>query len=176
MPKIVVASKNPVKIQAALDAFQRMFREESFEIEGMSVPSGVKDQPMSDRETLEGATNRVRNILDMKHDADFIVGIEGGIEDTEDGMVEVAWAVVASRDGRIGKARGGSFPLPKPLADMIRAGKELGEANDILFQRTNSKQENGAVGILTRDVITRASYCSDAVCMALLPFKNPDIY
>jgi len=176
MPKIAVASTNPVKIQAALGGFRRMFPEMEFEAEGLSVPSDVSNQPMSDAETHQGAINRVNNAMKAKPGMDYYVGIEGGIEDAPDGMREIAWVVIASGAGKWGRGRGGTFFLPVSLADMIRAGKELGEANDILFQRTNSKQENGAVGILTGDVITRASYCSDAVCMALLPFKNPDLY
>jgi len=53
MPKqIVVASTNPVKLLAVLNGFQRMFPGDEFEIQGVSVPSGVSDQPLSDAETL----------------------------------------------------------------------------------------------------------------------------
>ncbi len=174
--KIIVASKNPVKIQAALDGFSRMFPGQAFEVIGAPIDSGVSGQPMSDRETYQGALNRAKRAREAYPDADFSVGIEGGVEDAETGMHEVAWAVVVSREGRIGQARGATFYLPHPIAEMIRQGKELGDANDILFQRTNSKQQNGAVGILTGDVITRASYCAEAVCMALILFKNPGLY
>lgn len=37
--KIVVASKNPVKINAAREGFKKMFPEVDFEVEGISVPS-----------------------------------------------------------------------------------------------------------------------------------------
>ena len=56
--KITVASINPVKIQSALHGFQQMFLDVSFTAEGLSVPSGVSDQPMTDEETLRGALNR----------------------------------------------------------------------------------------------------------------------
>ncbi|MBA4385397.1 MAG: inositol monophosphatase, partial [Anaerolinea sp.] len=48
---ISVASTNPVKLQAALDGFQRMFPRESFEIRTLKLPSTVSDQPMTDEET-----------------------------------------------------------------------------------------------------------------------------
>lgn len=176
MPKILVASTNPVKIQAALEGFRRMFPDQVFEAEGVAVQSDVSGQPMTDEETLKGAINRVNNALQAKPGMDFYVGIEGGVEDAHDGMREIAWVVVASGDGKWGRGRGGTFFLPHPIAELIRQGKELGEANDLVFQKTNSKQKNGAVGILTGDVITRASYCSEAVCMALIPFKNPELY
>ncbi|KAJ2972514.1 hypothetical protein NQ176_g7113 [Zarea fungicola] len=56
--EIIVASKNPVKIQAAHDGFQRMFPDIAFTVRGLSVPSGVPDQPLTDEETLQGALNR----------------------------------------------------------------------------------------------------------------------
>jgi non-canonical (house-cleaning) NTP pyrophosphatase len=50
---------------------------------------------------------------------------------------------------------------------------ELGEADDVVFGRANSKQANGSIGLLTDDTITRTSYYVDAVVMALIPFKKP---
>ena len=58
----------------------------------------------------------------------------------------------------------------------MRQGLELGQADDIVFGRSNSKQANGAVGILTDDVIDRAQLYEPAVIFALIPFKNPDLY
>lgn len=52
MKKVIVASKNPVKINATQSAFEKMFPDEEFSFEGISVPSGVSDQPMSEDETL----------------------------------------------------------------------------------------------------------------------------
>ena len=52
MKKVVVASGNPVKIQATLNAFSRMFAPGRFEVDGAKVASGVGAQPMSDVEAL----------------------------------------------------------------------------------------------------------------------------
>jgi non-canonical (house-cleaning) NTP pyrophosphatase len=94
MKKVLVASTNPVKIQGALDGFRRMFPDQEFEAEGAAITSGVSNQPMADGATLQGAINRVNNALKAKPGMDFYVGIE----DAHDGMREVAWVVVASRD------------------------------------------------------------------------------
>ena len=40
----------------------------------------------------------------------------------------------------------------------------------------NAKQVNGAVGLLTNDLIMRAEYYETAVLLALIPFVNPDLY
>jgi inosine/xanthosine triphosphatase len=180
MKTVVVASKNPVKIQAALSAIQKMFPEEQFQFEMLSTPSGVKDQPMSDEETLAGALNRTRKAVKIADHADYWIGIEGGIEDAKEGMTAFAWIVVYGKapDGCFytGKGRTGTFFLPSPVADLIHQGKELGEADDIVFNRNNSKQENGAVGLLTGNVIDRQQLYEQAVILALIPFKNPALY
>ena len=51
-----------------------------------------------------------------------------------------------------------------------------GDADDVVFERSNSKQANGAVGLLTGDVITRASLYAHAVVLALIPFRNMELY
>lgn len=176
MKKIVITSKNPVKINATLNGFQKMFPDEGFEIEGISVPTGVNDQPKSDLETCTGAWNRAENASKEKPDADFYVGIEGGIEEKGVDMESFAWVVIKSQDQTFSKGRTGTFFLPALIAELIKQGKELGEADDIVFGRTNSKEENGAVGILTGNVIDRTEYYTGAVVLALIPFKNPSLY
>jgi non-canonical (house-cleaning) NTP pyrophosphatase len=49
---------------------------------------------------------------------------------------------------------------------------ELGTADDVVFGRSNSKQANGSIGLLTDDALTRTNYYVDAVVMALIPFKK----
>ncbi len=176
MKKIIVASKNPVKIAAAQSAFERMFPDENFLFEGVSAPSGVSDQSMSDTETYQGALNRVQAARTAHPEAEYCVAFEGGIEE-KDGQMEVfAWVAIESKDGRFGKGRSATFFLPPRVAELIREGKELGEADDIVFERTNSKQSNGAVGILTGDIVSRTSYYFDVAILALIPFKNPQLY
>lgn len=177
MQKIIVASKNPVKIQAAFDGFRQMFPNEQFEVEGISVASGVSDQPMSNAETLQGARQRVESAYAAHTAADFWVGIEGGVEEMRIGEMEAfAWIVVKSKDGQTGRGRTAAFFLPPRVAELIREGKELGEADDIVFGKINSKQDNGAVGLLTDNIIHRQHYYTHATVLALIPFKNRDLY
>lgn len=175
MKTIVVASTNPVKINTTLDGFKRMFPEEKFEIQGVSVPSNVAEQPFSDKETLLGASNRAENAKKAIPNADYWVGIEGGIEDKNNEMTSFAWIVIKSKN-KTGKSRTGVFVLSQKVADLIRQGKELGEADDIVFGMKNSKQQNGAVGILTRDVLTRTTFYETSIILALIPFLNSELY
>jgi inosine/xanthosine triphosphatase len=174
--KVVVASKNPVKIAAALEGFQRIFPGNTYTAHGVTVPSGVPDQPFTDAETLQGALNRAENAREQQLQADYWIGIEGGVEDTPEKtagtLQSFAWVVVIDREGRTGKARTAAFYQPEEVARLVRGGMELGHADDVVFGRSNSKQANGSVGLLTGDVIKREDYYVQAIILALIPFKN----
>lgn len=169
---VIVASKNPVKIDATRIGFERMFPNKTYTFEGITVPSGVSDQPMSNQETLQGAQNRVANAYTQYPDVAFVVGIEGGIEVVDNHLAVFAWVVIQSND-TIGQAQTGVFYLPDEVAQLVLSGLELGDADDQVFGHSNSKQQNGSIGLLTDDTLTRTSYYVNAVIMALIPFKKP---
>lgn len=175
MKRVIVASKNPVKIKAVCDGFQRMFLGESFEFIGVNAASGVSDQPGTDQETERGAIQRARNARTQNPGADYWVGVEGGVADDGDEMMAFAWVAVLSGD-QLGRARTGAFFLPKPIAKLVRDGVELGEADDIFFGRVNSKQGDGAIGILTSNTVDRAALYEQAVILALARFRNPAFF
>jgi inosine/xanthosine triphosphatase len=174
--RIVVASTNQVKIEAARLGFVRLFPDQAWEAVGVAAQSGVSDQPMSDADTLTGALNRSRAAQTARPEADYWVGIEGGCEDTARGLEAFAWVVVRGPGGRLGQARSGTFVLPPAVADLVRQGVELGEADDRVFGRQNSKQANGAIGLLTGDAIDRVALYEHALILALVPFFRPELY
>lgn len=173
--KVIVASKNPVKVQATRQGFEQMFPGDSFEMIPVSVSSGVSDQPSTDRETYEGAHNRAFRASKKYPDADFWVGIEGGIESFANEMEAFAWIVIKSLT-KTGKAKTATFFLPREVIELIVAGRELGEADDIVFGESNTKQKIGAVGLLTDNTLNRSAYYTQAVILALIPFKKPHLY
>jgi inosine/xanthosine triphosphatase len=172
---IVVASQNPVKHEAIRLGFARIYPHIDLELIGADAKSGVSDQPSSDEETLQGALNRVKAIQEGFPRADYWAGLEGGIQPVADGITAFAWVVVSS-GMQIGKARTGAFFLPKPIIQLLNQGLELGKADDIVFGRTNSKQNSGAIGLLTNDAIDRAALYSEAVILAMVPFLSPHLY
>lgn len=176
-PLVIIASGNPAKIKAVELAFSRMFPDEKFDYEGISVESGVSDQPMSDDETFAGALMRAQTCRESRPEATYWVGLEGGLEDIGDELHAFAWMVIFGPDELMGKSRTATFVLPPAVAELILVeGKELGEADDLVFGKTNSKQSSGAVGILTHGLIDRANYYAEALTLALVPFKNPHLY
>ncbi len=155
--KVIIASKNPVKINSIKLGFKKVFNENKFDFEGTSVSSEVSDQPMSVKETYTGALNRIRNAKIKVPDANFYCGIEGGMEYFDNQCYAFAWIII-DNGKTIGKARTASFMLPPKVVELINQGMELGHADDIVFGHSNSKQKQGSVGILTHDKIDRTMY------------------
>ena len=169
---VVVASINPVKLAAVKKGFSQMFPGKAFHVEGITVSSRVSHQPMTNKETEIGALSRVENAKKVRPDAGFWIGIEGGVEESNKNMEAFAWVVIESKEGMVGKGKTGTFVLPPRVAGLIKQGKELGEADDIVFGQTDSKKKMGAVGLLTGNVINRATYYTHAVILALIRFKH----
>lgn len=175
--KIVVGSKNPVKIEATKIAFEKAFPEENIEVVGESVKSGVSDNPMTDEETYTGAKNRAETLYkDFENEYDFFVGIEGGVDTLHEDMIAFVWMFVIRKDGKISSNRSSFFRLPKKVAELVKQGYELGTADDIVFKDKNSKQKQGAIGILTKNLLTRTSFYADTLIITLIPFMWEDLY
>ena len=169
--KVIVSSKNPVKISSTLQGFEHVFPNDKITVEGVSVDSGVGDQPTTNDATLLGALNRASNAQKKYLDADYWVGIEGGVELGTKSTESFAWIVINSKN-HVSKSRSASFELPQPVTDQLNQGKELGDAMDYLHNRANSKQQEGAVGILTNGRITRTDLYVQPIILALIPFTQ----
>ncbi|MEM1089825.1 MAG: inosine/xanthosine triphosphatase [Pseudomonadota bacterium] len=170
--RVVVASKNPVKVGAARAAFEALFPDAVIEVVGVSVPSGVAEQPIGDEETRGGAAGRAAAARDAHPGADFWVGLEGGIDTIGAQLLAIAWMHVEGPDGMSSQARSASLPLPPAIAALIDEGLELGEANDRVFSTLNSKQGGGAFGLLTDGRLTREGVYADTLILALMPYTN----
>ena len=170
---IAVGSTNPVKIAAARGVASRAFPRA--EVIGLSIDSGVSPQPWGDAETRQGALNRARAAL-AASEADLGVGLEGGMVETELGLMTCAWCVIVDRAGRMGVGGGVHMLVPALVAQALQAGDELGPVMDRLSGQHNTKQGQGAVGILTGGLSNRRSAYEQLVARALAPFVRPEYY
>ena len=170
--KIVVASRNPVKIGATEQAFATLFPGATLEMLSADVDSGVSDQPKSDEETRVGSRNRAMAASDALPESDYWVGLEGGVEVIDEQLMAFAWMAIRGTDGRVGEARSATLPLPPAVKDLVDSGMELGDANDKVFSTINSKQGGGAYGLLTNGLYTRESIYMQTLIIALTPFVN----
>lgn len=173
--RIIVGSKNPVKIGCTREAFTQAFGQE-VEVEGVDARSAIPAQPRSEEETLLGAKNRASHSKTLAPDADYWIGIEGGVDEDSQGMYAFAWIYVLHDSGKSSQSKTGTFYLPPAVVALIREGMELGHADDLIFQAQNSKQQGGSVGLLTQGLITREAYYQQAMVLALIPFLNESLY
>lgn len=165
--RISVGSKNPVKIKAVKNVVKLMWI--NAEIVSVAVSSGVSKQPMSDDEAIKGAAARAHLSL-QKTDADLGIGLEGCTVDTEYGMFVTGWVVVVDKTKKMGIGGGGRLLLPEKIASEVRKGKELGPVMDEFTGECNVKQNQGAVGVLTNNIVPRTAAFEQCVIYALARF------
>ncbi|MCS6205097.1 inosine/xanthosine triphosphatase [Shewanella baltica] len=176
--KIKVGSKNPVKINAATKAMAQLFPDSIIEASGMDAPSGVAAQPMTDKDTRQGAINRVhycqqQDLQDTQ--ADYYFAMEGGVDCFDFGPATFAYIAIGHKD-QLAIGRSAILPLPMQVYRALEAGEELGHVMDRLFNTVNIKQKGGAIGLLTHGHATRESNYTQAIILAMAPLLNPDIY
>ncbi len=173
--KVIVASLNPAKIEAARQALALLFPNRDCQLSGLAVPSGVAEQPMSDTETLAGARNRALAARAARPEAELWIGMEAGIERLQQQSITFAWLQVLG-PGLDNAARSASLTLPPFVARAVAEGEELGQAMDRLFNLSNCKQQGGAIGVLTHNLLDRRRVYRDALILALAPLINPEPY
>ncbi|MDD5110678.1 MAG: inosine/xanthosine triphosphatase [Patescibacteria group bacterium] len=173
--KVVVGSKNPVKIEAVRLAFQTVWPKTNWNVSGIDVASGVSHQPMSSDEAIRGAENRARNAM-AQADADYGVGMEGGFQRVGEHGFSMGWTVVADRRGNTGIGASLHTLMPPQMVGMLESGMELGAVDDKMFGRTNSKQGEGFIGLMTNGLITRTTAYRDGVIAALSRFLHLELF
>jgi inosine/xanthosine triphosphatase len=171
--RAAVGSTNPAKLEAVQRALSRLAP--GCSVAGVEVPSGVRAQPFGDAETRAGARARAATAL-AASGADVAFGLEGGVIFEGDAPWLVSWVAAVDRDGRVGEASGLRMPLPVSATARLRAGDELGDVIDALFDTKLSKQHAGAIGLLTEGFVSRTDAFADLVAMACAPFLRPDLY
>ncbi len=173
--KVAVGSTNPIKIEAVRQAFTTVWPDESWEIEGINVESGVSQQPMSDEESIDGARNRAQRAQKALQ-AEWGVGLEGGMQKINEYWFTCGWMVVIDQDGKEGIGSTVNMVVPPKVMELIDQGIELGVANDMVFQQMNSKHAEGHFGLMTNNRITRMSGYQEGLIAALVRFIRPEVF
>ncbi len=173
MRTIAVGTMNPVKIRAAETVARRIWPEA--EVRGVTVESGVDVQPRSETETRQGALNRAiaaREALD----ADLGLGLEGGVEELRGRLYLINSVVAVDRAGQRGEGGGVRMELPPAFLAGLDQGQELGHLIDAASGQVNSKQKDGAIGLLTAGLANRQESFEQALTYALVRWLAPSLY
>jgi inosine/xanthosine triphosphatase len=148
------------------------------------VETTVPAMPMNDWELMQGARERALAVRDLlqgqRRSADIYVGLEGGFHSIS---IEGEWHIFLrgwayATDGKNG-AFGAtpSISVPPSLAKKVIEGKrELGLVIDEVAGVSDVRSRQGAWGILSRDLVTRAMSFEVALIAAFAPFYNQKMY
>ena len=175
--KILVGSKNPVKINSVGEAFSEYFQ--NIEVLGKDVNSGVSVQPINE-ETFDGAKNRVRELINLNKtenlNADFFVGIEGGIIQIYETWFGFGCMCIADKEQHLGYGTSPLFELPDSIVKELLEGKELGDVMDEITGKYNTKQKEGAIGFFTNGKMHRKDLYTPGLITALIPFLHKKFF
>ena len=185
---IALGSARPAKIMALRSACARVAecdpRWRQAELVARPVETGVSRMPLSDMQLMRGARNRadaVRALLAGEgRRADFYVGLEGGFHSiTFDGQRQTflhGWAYASDGvRGYFGHAPAVTVP-PPIVARVEGTGRELGEVIDEVAGSSDVRSREGAWGVLSRGLLTRAMSFETALIAAFAPFYNARLY
>jgi len=148
------------------------------------VQTDAPAMPLNDWELMSGARERalaVREILiAQKLGADLYVGLEGGFHSIS---VEGEWHTFLrgwafATDGKRGSfGMSPSIEVPDAIVkDVIQGKRELGIVIDEVANARDVRSKQGAWGVLSRDLLTRAMSFEAALIAAFAPFYNPNLY
>lgn len=131
MLKCYLGSLNKVKLAATREVMK------DYEVIGLSVGSGVGNQPLSDEETIKGAYNRAR----MLPGDGLRIGLEAGVQTHGDKLFLVNWGVLIDEEGEAYYAGGTRIPLPEFIKDGLAGGeKELSEIMNAYLRTSDINQ------------------------------------
>lgn len=174
--KILIATKNPGKIEGAKRAFTNYFKDVN--IEGIPVSSDVSEEPVND-ELYNGSNNRVQNLKkyakENNIDADYFIAIESGITNQLGKWMIINIATIEDKFGKKSIGSSSGFPVPDKYVDEI-ISTDLGKVMDRIFNEDDLRSKQGGVSLLTKGVISRYDLTEQAFVMALTQFINGEIW
>jgi len=151
------------------------------EVSGFDVAAGVSHTPTSRAELMAGAHGRVEALIRQAGQRveawRYFVGLEGGFDVFEENgrrlVLLESWAYVRDEAGREAYGRSAGIPVPEALsADVLDRGVELSQAIDAYSGASGVRDQQGAAGVLTRNLIAREEAFRSAMIAAFAPFFN----
>src|SRR5882672_12478012 len=148
------------------------------------VTTNLPAMPLTDWQLMQGARERafaVRDTLVKQNlDADLYVGLEGGFHSISvDGEWHTflrGWAFATDGlRGSFGAAPSISVPA-SIVKSVVEGRRELGLVIDEVAGARDVRSRQGAWGILSRDLLTRAMSFEAALIAAFAPFYNAPLY
>lgn len=176
--KVNIGSKNKQKIDALEEILKEYPDFFNAEVVSKEVGSDVSDQPKSLEETIRGAKNRAKNSFD---NCRYSFGLESGlmkVPETKSGYMDItACAIFDGEKFHLGMSSAFEYP-PKVVEYIFKKNKNISTAfRELGFTQSNNLGgEQGAIGILTKNRLTRKGYTQEAIRTALIHLENKNLY
>jgi inosine/xanthosine triphosphatase len=185
---IALGSDRASKIEAVRKSVARIARVDERWLGAEVVSRGVKisapAMPLTDEQLMRGARDRARAVRDLLLNegvsARFCVGLEGGFHSFEldDGWHTLlrGWACVTDGEREVFGVSP-SISVPSFIARRVtEGGVELSAVIDDVAGERDVRSRQGAWGVLSRDLLTRADSFEAALIAAFAPFYNESLY
>lgn len=178
--KIIIGSKNKVKIEAVKETVIHYEMFDGADFETIDAESGVADQPKSLEEVLAGAKNRAKNAFEIGEGV-FGVGLESGLMDvpgSKSGKMDLcACAIFDGKEFHLGLSSAFECPMEMNRL-MLEEGLDMSQACNKIGLTDNPRigSEEGVIGILTKGRMTRKDYTKQSIVTALIHLENPELY
>ena len=186
--RIGVGSANRAKLAAVRASIQRISSLapawSGVEIIGKDVETGVPLMPLTDEELMSGARTRALAVRELiaegETSADLFVGLEGGFHsiEFEGGRLTFLRGWAYATDGTRGSfGASPSIVVPDAIVRSVVDGRrELAEVIDEVAGQHDVRSRQGAWGVLSHDLFTRAMSFETALVAAFAPFYNSEMY
>ncbi len=165
---IAVGSENKPKLESVKKAARKYFPKGTIvDVVGTKASSGVSDHPITPSEARRGAMNRAIAAYDIAYDAEYWVGIEGGLEEIsvivpetfnrleEKRWIESGYCFVMNRKGQFAYGQAGAVRVPDQLIELILKGKDLSAAFEEKFGVSRIGDSGGYTDWLTGGALDR---------------------
>ncbi len=176
--RVAVGSRNPVKLAAVERALSRVFGD--VEVVAVPVKTSVGEQPIGLRSVIRGAVERASQAVRCR-EVELGVGVEAGLikaPATITGYLDVQACAIVDSEGLVSIGMGPGFEFPPEAVNAVLSGesRELEEPMVRLSGIEGIGDKMGAIGWLTKGLISRVDITEVAVIMALVPRLNRDLY
>jgi len=149
------------------------------EVIRIEVDSKVPNQPINE-ETFEGAENRALELKRInktkKLNAQFFIGLEGGIIELYSKWFNFGVACIIDNEEKTGLGVSPCFELPDRMVQELLNNAELGEIMGNMTKDRNIKKKGGAIGFFTKGKMERKDLYVSGLIAALIPFINERLY
>lgn len=178
---IAVGSTNKAKVQAVEEVVREYPALIQAKIVSLAVPSGISAQPLSLKETIQGAKNRAVKAFEGCTSCKYGFGIESGLCEapgTKTGYLHLcACSIYNGTDSHVGFST--AFEIPGQILNLIFQHKmDLTQAclHAGISENVNLGSEEGLIGILTKGRVDRKRYTKECIVTALIQLENASWY